>query len=360
MQRTSSKHLPSKHPAPEKPLPEPLPEPFAEVRWLPLLVSLLLLALVLVLATGVGSVALGPAEVVRAVRHGLVGQLSGTGDTIVWQIRLPRVLLAALVGASLALSGAAYQGVFRNPLADPYLLGVASGAGLGATLALVFGSSLPWPLRSVPLLSFVFALLAVAVTLLLARRRQGGTPLVSLILAGVVLGSSATALTSLLMLSERDDAARVLAWLLGSFGLSSWAQLASVLPFALLAATITLASAQGLNVLQLGEESAAQLGLRVEVFKIMLIGGATLATAAAVSAAGIIGFVGLIVPHAVRLAAGPDHRTLLPLATVYGALFMVLADLVARTAIAPAELPIGVITALVGGPFFLWLLRRKV
>ena len=365
MQRVTPKHPASKHPVseypvPEKPIPgKPMRDPFAGVRWLPLLVSLLLLALVLILATGVGSVALGPAEVVRAVRHGLAGQLSGTGDTIVWQIRLPRVLLAALVGASLALSGAAYQGVFRNPLADPYLLGVASGAGLGATLALVFGSSLPWPLRSVPLLSFVFALLAVAVTLLLARQR-GGTPLISLILAGVVLGSSATALTSLLMLSEREDAARVLAWLLGSFGLSSWAQLASVLPFALFAAVVTLASAQGLNVLQLGEESAAQLGLRVEVFKIVLIGGATLATAAAVSASGIIGFVGLIVPHAVRLAAGPDHRTLLPLATVYGALFMVLADLVSRTAIAPTELPIGVITALVGGPFFLWLLRRKV
>ncbi len=329
------------------------------VCWSPLALSFLVLLAALTLAAGVGTVTLGPAEVAQSVWRGLTGRLSGTGDTIIWQIRLPRVLLAALVGGSLALSGAAYQGVFRNPLADPYLLGVASGAGLGATVALVFGSSLPWFFGNVPLLSFIFALLAVGLTLFLARRR-GASPLVSLILGGVVLGSSATALTSLLMLSQRDDAARVLAWLLGSFGLSSWAQLGSVLPFALLAGVVTLASAQGLNVLGLGEESAAGLGLRVERFRAVLIIAATLSTAAAVSAAGIIGFVGLIVPHTVRLALGPDHRTLLPLTFVYGAVFMVLADLAARTVIAPAEVPIGVVTALIGGPFFLWLLRRRV
>ena len=328
------------------------------LHWPPLVVSLLVLLAAVVLATGVGTVALGPAEVVRAVWHGLTGQLAGTGDTIIWQIRLPRVLLAVLVGGSLALSGAAYQGVFRNPLADPYLLGVASGAGLGATVALVFGASLPWIFSSVPLLAFIFALLAVSLTLVLARRR-GATPLFSLILAGVVLGSSATALTSLLMLSQRDDAARVLAWLLGSFGLSSWAQVASVLPLTLPAAVVILASARGLNVLGLGEESAAGLGLRVEQFRVLLLGAATLLAAASVSAAGIIGFVGLIVPHTLRLAFGPDHRTLLPLTLVYGAVFMVLADLAARTVIAPAEVPIGVVTALLGGPFFLWLLRRR-
>ena len=338
--------------------PAPKAAPAQRRRWTPFIWSLPVLLAVLTLAAGVGTVALSPAEVARAVLHGLTGQLSGTDDVIVWQIRLPRVLLAALVGGSLALSGAAYQGVFRNPLADPYLLGVASGAGLGATVALVFGSRLPW-FSSVPLMSFVFALLAVGLTLILARRR-GTARLVSLILAGVVLGSSATALTSLLMLSQRDDAARVLAWLLGSFGLSSWAQLASVLPFALLAGVVTLASAQGLNVLGLGEESAAGLGLRVERFRALLIVAATLLAAAAVSAAGIIGFAGLIVPHTLRLAFGPDHRTLLPLTLVYGAVFMVLADLAARTVIAPAEVPIGVVTALIGGPFFLWLMRRKV
>ncbi len=325
---------------------------------MPLLLSLLALGGVLVLAMGVGSVPLGPLEVTRSIWHGLTGTSGSTGDIIVWQIRLPRVLCAALVGAALAVSGAAYQGIFRNPLADPYLLGVASGAGLGATLALVFGSSLPFLLGSVPFLSFAFALLFVALTLVLARQR-GAAPLVTLILAGVVLGSSATALSSLLMLLEREDAARVLAWLLGGFGFSSWAQLGSVLPLIALACVVMLASAQSLNILSLGEESAVQLGVRVERLKLGLIIAATLATAAAVSISGIIGFVGLIVPHTLRLACGPDYRRLLPLSLVGGALFMVLADLVARTLIAPAELPIGVITALVGGPFFLYLLRRR-
>lgn len=161
------------------------------------------------------------------------------------------------------------------------------------------------------------------------------------------------------MLWERDNAARVLSWLLGSFALSSWAQVATLTPLALLAGGVMWASAQALNVMQLGEESALQLGLPLEAFKATLITVATLATAAAVSVAGIIGFVGLIVPHAVRLAVGPDHRTLIPLSGLVGALFMVLADLAARTVIAPAELPIGVVTALVGGPFFLYLLRRQ-
>lgn len=324
----------------------------------PLLLAALLLLAGMTLAVGVGSVALGPAEVLRAVWHGLTGELSSTADTIVWQVRLPRVLLAALVGAALALAGVAYQGVFRNPHADPYLLGAASGAGFGAAVALVFGASVPLLARSLPLVAFVFALISVALTVLLAQQR-GRLPLVSLILAGVVLGSSFSAATSYLMLWERDNAARVLSWLLGSFALSSWAQVATLTPLALLAGGVMWASAQALNVMQLGEESALQLGLPLEAFKATLITVATLATAAAVSVAGIIGFVGLIVPHAVRLAVGPDHRTLIPLSGLVGALFMVLADLAARTVIAPAELPIGVVTALVGGPFFLYLLRRQ-
>ena len=327
------------------------------VRWTPLLGVSLLLGFVIVLATGVGAVTLSPGEVVRAVWHGLTGEVAGTGDTIVWRIRLPRVLLAALVGGSLALSGVAYQGVFRNPLADPYLLGVASGAGFGAALAVVFGANVPLLALGVPLVAFVFALLSVTLVVLLAQR-GGRVPLISLILAGVVLGSSFTAATSFLMLWDQENAARVLAWLLGSFGLSSWDKIASVLPLVLVAGVVTLLSARALNLMQLGEEGAALLGLPVEAFKFVLIAVATLATAAAVSVAGIIGFVGLVVPHAVRLAVGPDHRTLVPLSAVAGGLFLVLADLAARTVIAPAELPIGVVTALVGGPFFLYLMRR--
>lgn len=329
------------------------------IRWTPLGVSGLLLLAVVLLAVGVGSVYISPAETFQAVSHGLSQRLDGTTDTIIWKIRLPRVLMAAVVGASLALSGVAYQGIFRNPLADPYLLGVASGASLGAGLAIVLGASIPFFAQlGLPLLSFLFSLVAVFLVILLAK--QGSSiPTVSLILAGTVLGSSFTAATSFLMLLSREQAATILAWLMGSFGLASWSKLATVFPFMLLSALAIGFSARALNLLQLGEEQAAQLGLPVERFKYSLITLATLATSAAVSVSGIIGFVGLMVPHAVRLALGPDHRSLIPMSAMLGAVFMVLADLLARSVLSPAEIPIGVVTALVGGPFFLYLLRRQ-
>ncbi len=329
------------------------------IRWTPLGISCLILFGVMVLAVGVGTIYIAPADVLRAVGHGLNQTLEGTTDTIIWKIRLPRVLMAAVVGASLALSGVAYQGIFRNPLADPYLLGVASGASLGAGLAIVLGASIPFFAHlGVPILSFLFSLIAVFLVILLAK--QGSSiPTVSLILAGTVLGSSFTAATSFLMLLSREQAATILAWLMGSFGLASWAKLATVLPFMLLSAIAISFSGRAMNLLQLGEEQAAQLGLPVEGFKYGLITLATLATSAAVSVSGIIGFVGLMVPHAVRLAFGPDHRSLIPMSALLGAIFMVLADLLARSVISPAEIPIGVVTALVGGPFFLYLLKRQ-
>lgn len=329
------------------------------VRWAPLGVGALALLAAIFLATTVGSVQLAPSQVVQAVWNGLLGELSGTADVIIWQIRLPRVLLAALVGGSLALAGVAYQGIFRNPLADPYLLGVASGASLGAAVAIVLGASLAWAGRfGVPGLSFAFALLAVLTVLAMARRGNR-IPVLSLILAGVVVGSTFTAATSFLMLLSPERTAGVLAWLLGSFAMAGWEGIVTVTPFLFLAAVCILLAGRTLNLLQLGDEQAAQLGVPVESVKLLLICVATLATAAAVSVSGIIGFVGLLAPHAVRLAIGPDHRTLTPLAMVLGAVVTVLADLLARTVIAPAEIPIGVVTALVGGPFFLWLLRRQ-
>ncbi len=328
-------------------------------RWTPLLLSVFLLVAVMVIASGIGSVSITPPEVLRAVWHGLSGELSGVSDTIIWEIRLPRILLAALVGASLALAGVAFQGLFRNPLADPYLLGVASGAGFGASLVMAFAAAIPLlTIVGLPLVTFVFALLTVTLVMILARQGHK-VPMVSLILAGVVVGSSFTAATSFILLAAREQAAGVLAWLLGSFALASWAKIASVLPFVLIAGVLIMLSSRALNLIQLGEEQALQLGLPVESFKLGLISVATLATAAAVSVSGIIGFVGLMVPHAVRLAIGPDHRILSPMSAVIGAVFMVLADLFARSIISPAELPIGIITALVGGPFFLYLLRRQ-
>lgn len=329
------------------------------VRSLPLLLSAVSLVLVVSLALSVGSVQVAPADIIRALWAGLAGKMESAGDTIIWQVRLPRVLLAGLVGGSLALAGVAYQGLFRNPLADPYLLGVASGAGFGATLVLALSASVPLLARlGVPLAAFAFGLATVTAVLLLAR--QGRTvPLVSLILAGVVVGSTLAAATSFLLLGAREQASGILAWLLGSFALSSWQKIGAVAPLMALAATAVLLSSRALNLLQLGDDQAIQLGLRVEVFKYGLIIAATLATAAAVSVAGIIGFVGLIVPHAVRLAFGPDHRTLVPLSLLWGATFLVLADLLARSVMSPSELPVGIITALVGGPFFLYLLRSS-
>lgn len=329
------------------------------VRWTPLALGCLVLVAAIFLAITVGSVQLTPGQVVQGVWNGLRGDLAGTSDVIIWQIRLPRVLLAALVGGSLALAGVAYQGIFRNPLADPYLLGVASGASLGAAVAIVLGASLAWAGRfGVPGLSFTFALLAVLIVLVMARRGNR-IPVLSLILAGVVVGSTFTAATSFLMLLSPERTAGVLSWLLGSFSMAGWDGIVTVVPVLMLAAACILLAGRTLNVLQLGDEQAAQLGVPVELVKLLLIAVATLATAAAVSVSGIIGFVGLLAPHAVRLGIGPDHRTLTPLAMVLGAIVTVLADLLARTVIAPAEIPIGVVTALVGGPFFLWLLRRQ-
>ena len=342
----------------------------------PLTLSLGALLVLVVLAAGSGSVRLGPAEVLAASGRGLEASLRDlvglapapqaavadpgrrVADTIVWQIRLPRVALAALVGAALALAGAGFQGVFRNPLADPYLLGAASGAGFAASLVMVAGGTLGLLGRfSVPLAAFVGASATVLVVVALARR--GWTlPVVPMVLAGVVVGSCLAAGTSFVLLASREQAAGILTWLLGSLAFASWERVGSVLPLVLVAAVALVSAARALDVLQLGESAAAQVGVPVEALKLTVVAAGTLATAAAVSVAGVIGFVGLVVPHAVRLALGPDHRRLVPIAALWGAGFMVLADLVARTVIAPAELPVGVVTALVGAPFFLMLLRR--
>lgn len=340
-------------------------------RWrpgLPLASSLAALTLVVVVAAGVGTVRIPPTEVLAAVGRGLAGVLglgagtteSGVWDTIVWQIRLPRVALAAAVGAALAVAGAAFQGVFRNPLADPYLLGAASGAGLAAAAAMAYGAALPLGLAvGVPVAAFLGATATVVAVVALAR--QGwSVPVVPLVLAGVVVGSALSAGTSFVLISAREQSAGILAWLLGSLSFASWDRLWVALPMVAVAVLLTLAAARGLDVLQLGESSAAQLGVPVEALKLAVVGAATLATAAAVSMAGVIGFVGLVVPHAVRLAFGPEHARLVPLSAVWGAGFLVLADLVARTALSPLELPVGVVTAVVGAPVFLVLLRRRM
>jgi iron complex transport system permease protein len=324
--------------------------------------SLACLALCALLGLTVGPVAIAPADVFGVV----VGHLAGIDasvppatDAIIWQIRLPRVLLAGLVGATLALCGACYQGVFRNPLADPYLLGVASGAGLAQTAAVVLG--IPVALGGVGLLTVAGFAGAVA-SMLLAysiARVNGRAPVTTLVLAGAAISAINVAGISYLLLLNEENTRTILAWLLGGLGNSSWREVGFVLPYCLPAAIVICAYGRILNVLQLDEGEGRQLGVNVEATKLLLILAASLATAAAVSVAGVIGFVGLVVPHVVRLLWGPDYRHLLPLAAVTGASFLILADLLAKTAVSPGELPVGIITAFVGGPFFLFLLRRQ-
>lgn len=317
---------------------------------------MVLLLTVVVLAIGLGSVTIPPGEVLGALRRGLshlgAGSAALTGnDVIVWQIRLPRVVMGLVVGSCLAVCGGAFQGVFRNPLADPYLLGVASGAGLGATIAIVAG----WPRGSIPLAALLLALAAVSATLALAREGRRFPP-TRLVLAGVVVGSVLSACSTFLILRGEDRARQVLAYTLGDLGFSGWRDVATVLPYAALGCGVLVLLGHALDTLQLGDLTARSLGVPVERVRLLVVVAASLATAAAVAYVGIIGFVGLIVPHVVRLAWGASHRVLLPISALLGGALLVLADLLARTTLLSQ---VGVVTTLLGGPFFLWLLRRE-
>ena len=324
----------------------------------------ILLALVIVLATSVGSVKIPLGETWRILIDRLpfvhlgVDKSSAAG-IIIWDIRLPRVLLAGTVGMALAVAGDTYQGLFRNPLADPYLIGVAQGAALGAVIGFllpVTGLGVTYGL--IPALAFAGALASVMMVYSLARVGKM-LPVSTLILAGVALGALLGAIVAYLTITSGSVMRSIIFWLSGSFALSQWSELQVVLPIVLAGSIFIMAFGRPLNIMQLDEEQAQQLGVNVERLKVVLLIVSTLITAAAVSFVGIIGFVGIIIPHAVRLIWGPDHRFLLPLSMLCGAIFLILGDLLARTLMAPTEIPIGVITAMAGAPFFLYLLRRK-
>lgn len=326
----------------------------------PYLLNLALLALALTFSVAIGSVFVPPQVLAKMLLNAFASEPAWpeTFGTIVFRIRLPHTALIALTGAALAGSGAAYQGLFRNPLADPYLIGVASGAGLGAVLAMGYR----WPANllgmfAIPAAAFAGAVLTAALVYALARTGRA-LPTTTLILAGVAVGAFASALTSFLMLRSVGEVRRALAWLLGGATMSGWSPVFAALPYVLLGLGAAISLGHALNVLQFGEEQAQQLGLAVERTRTLLLLAASLATAAAVSFSGIIGFIGLIVPHLVRILWGPDYRHLIPLSILGGATGLLLADLLARTVLAPQELPVGVITALAGAPFFLWVLRR--
>jgi len=314
------------------------------------------------------ALAMGPADVsLEATVRILASHLPGVGISqdvspawrnIIWEVRLPRVLLAGVVGATLAMAGATYQGVFRNPLADPYLIGVATGANLAATIVIVSDADVSaYGLSLLPLAAFAGALTSVVIVYGVARV-GGAAPGTTLILAGVALSALSTAITAYLMLKNTTNSVTIMSAVLGGFNTATWVKLAWVLPYAIPAAVVILAHGRILNVLSLDEQQARQLGIDVERTKVILLGAASLAAAAVVSVSGTIGFVGLIVPHALRLMWGPDNRALLPVAIVLGAAFLIGADLAARTIDEPSEIPVGIITAFCGVPFFLYLLRR--
>jgi iron complex transport system permease protein len=333
-------------------------------------------ALVVAMAIGVS---VGPADLTPAmVGEALLARLPwhpvlsvpGIDVTIVWQVRLPRVVLGALVGSMLAGGGAAYQGVFRNPLADPYLLGVAAGGGLGATIIIISGAGQPL----LPPAAFAGAIAAVAVTYLLgagARRASatnssatgssatGSSATASIVLAGVAVAALLTAVQTYLQQQHTQDLQQVYSWILGSLSLASWSEVLIILPYAAVAAALLLAHRRLLDVLRVGEVEASSLGVDIARVRLTVVIAATLGTAAAVAVSGLIGFVGIIVPHTVRLLAGASYRIVLPVSMIGGAAFLVLADVAARTVQSPAEVPIGVITALAGAPFFLFVLRSQ-
>ena len=348
----------------------PLPEAAATLRpsrLRPGVVAVAVLVLLLAVAAGllIGPVHLAPWRVLASLADRLPwvhlqSGLSAQDDAILWELRAPRVVLAGLVGLTLAMSGASYQGVFRNPLADPYLLGVAAGAGLGATIAAVYlPAAAAGAVGILPAAAFVGGLVAAAMTYVLGRSGGPARSAGTLILAGVAVASLFTAAQTFLQQAHVQTLRQVYSWILGTLGTASWTQVRLILPYVVVSATALLLHRRLLDVMGVGEEEARALGVNPSCVRAIVVIAATLGTAAAVSVSGLIGFVGIIVPHTVRLIAGTSYRLILPLSILYGAAFLILADIIARTAAAPEEIPIGVITALIGAPFFLVVLRSS-
>jgi cobalamin transport system permease protein len=327
---------------------------------LPLGVAFLIAAML----TGalVGPVHIGVGDVLRATGahiFGLHSPLHGASDAIVWELRLPRVVLGVIVGGTLAAAGAAYQGVFRNPLADPYLLGAAAGAGLGATLAVAYAPSGAPERDLLPLAAFAGASVAVLAAYMLGSSTGSVSASVSLVLAGVTIASFLTAMQTFVQQQNVDTVQEVYSWLLGRLATAGWREVAIVLPYALLSWVVIILHRRYLDVLAVGDEEAAALGVNVARVRLLVVGAATIGTAAAVAVSGLIAFVGIIVPHTIRLLVGGSYRLLLPLSIIVGGGFLVLADVLARTIVSPAELPIGVVTAFFGAPFFAVVLRTS-
>ena len=328
---------------------------------------MVVLALVLVgsvlAAVAVGAVWIAPPTTLRIIAWKLhliarPDDVSRAAEVIVLQLRLPRVLLAVLVGAGLGASGMMFQGLFRNPLADPAIIGVSSGAALAAIVVIVAGAGAAAGGLMVSAAAFVGALVTAFLVYRLARIGPA-VQVATLLLAGIAVAAAISSVMSLVMSFSGEQIRSIYFWLLGGLSARGWSSVEAVVPFLMTGIAAAAFLVRDMNLMALGEERAAQLGVDVAVFKRRAIAVGALLAAAAVSVAGVIGFVGLMTPHVLRLFVGADHRRLLPAVLLGGAIFMVLADLIARVAVSPEELPLGVVTALIGAPFFLWLLRRE-
>jgi len=321
--------------------------------------------LVAVLMTTVGTASISYKDALKAVLSALphfggyvdISEIKASHVAIIKNIRLPRIIISALVGMALSVSGAVLQGIFKNPMADPYVLGVSSGAAFGATLSIALGISFEFAgLSSTGLFAFAGAI-GATMTVYGLSIKNNKADMTSLLLAGIAINFFLSSLISLIMTFNRDQVEKIIFWTMGSVSAASWNHVAISLPLITAGCLLAIFFARELNVMLMGDETAASLGVDVPRTRGVLLILASVISAAAVSVSGIIGFVGLVIPHVVRIFAGPDHRTLMPLVIVSGALFMMLADMLARTLASPSEIPIGVITAMLGAPYFIYLLN---
>jgi iron complex transport system permease protein len=321
------------------------------------LTAIILLVLLGFAALFIGSSDINSKDVISYIFNS--SEVSVSTGIIIFEIRLPRIVLAFIVGAGLAVAGSVFQAIIRNPMVDPYIIGISAGAGTGVMLALFLGIEIAiFNLNTIPVFAFLGAALTVLTVYQLARVGRK-LPVLTFLLAGVAMSFILNSLMSFLMVLRTENLQQLVYWLMGSLAGSSWNDINMILPYFLAALLVIVFYLKDLNILLLGEESAAHLGLNVERTKVILLGAASLITASVVSVSGSIGFIGLVVPHITRMIIGPDHRKLIPLAAVIGGSFLLIADTAARTVMAPMELPVGIITALAGGPYFIYLLRNK-
>ena len=326
--------------------------------WKYTLLSLTILFSIMIISIGIGPVYISSFEILQIITYKLqIIEIEKSWpqsfESIILNIRMPRVLLAAIVGLALAISGASYQALFKNPLADPYLLGIASGAALSVTVVMTqFQNSF----FLIPISAFSGAIICVTATYYISTKQHGGTN--TLILSGIAIASITQACTSFLMLYSNPDLRPLLSWILGGFASAQWDQILIVGPYILISTVISISISKYFNLIQLNQEHSQQLGLNTQKIKLIIVINSSINTAAAVSFAGIIGFVGLICPHIIRNIFGGDYRNLIPLSGIFGAILLVLSDTISRTILNPIEIPVGILTALFGGPFFLYLLAK--